>query len=44
VEGDPAANFRRMAERLVGAVKSEERALSERLDALSRITRVAQRR
>jgi ADP-ribosylglycohydrolase len=41
VEGDPAANFRRMAERLVGAVESEERALSERLDALGRITQRA---
>jgi ADP-ribosylglycohydrolase len=41
VEGDFNANFHRMAERLVGAVESEKRALSERLDALSRITQRA---
>lgn len=39
VEADSEANFRRMAQRLVGAVESEKLALRERLDTLSRITR-----
>lgn len=38
VEGNPQANFRRMATRLVEAMESEKRAIRERLDMLSRIT------
>jgi ADP-ribosylglycohydrolase len=42
VEGDEQANFLRMAGRLVEATESEKRAIRERLDTLSRITRGAQ--
>jgi hypothetical protein len=41
VEGDEQANFRRMARRLVEATESEKRAIRERLDTLSGITRRA---
>jgi hypothetical protein len=41
VEGVPQADFRRMANRLVEATKSEKRAIRERLDTLSRITQRA---
>jgi ADP-ribosylglycohydrolase len=39
VEGDEQANFRRMASLLVEATESEKRAIRQRLDTLSRITR-----
>jgi hypothetical protein len=41
VEGDEQANFCRVARRLVEATESEKRAIRERLDTLSGITRRA---
>jgi ADP-ribosylglycohydrolase len=41
LEGTPQANYRRMATRLVEAMEAEKRAIRERLDTLSRITRRA---